>query len=71
MIFTLYVREVLSMQVCKGRGKGGGGLSSWGWAFFTILDSIVCTGKWAFSDACWGVWDSARFIVKQHEMSPL
>lgn len=47
----LYVREALSVQVCKGRGKGGGDLSSRDWAFFTILDSRVCTGKWAFS-AC-------------------
>lgn len=40
----LYVREALSVQVCKGKGKGGGDLSSWDWAFFTILDSIVWTG---------------------------
>lgn len=43
----LYVREALSVQVHKGRGKGGGDLS----LFFTILNSIVCTGKWAFG-AC-------------------
>lgn len=43
----LYVRESLSVQVHKGRGKGGGDLSP----FFTILDSIVRTGKWAFG-AC-------------------
>lgn len=45
----LYVREALSVQVCKGTGKGGGDLSSRYWAFFTILDSRVCTGKWVFS----------------------
>lgn len=29
----------------QGQGKGGGDLSLWDWAFFTIPDSIVCTGK--------------------------
>lgn len=50
-IFMLCMREMLSVQVCKGKEEGGRDLIPFDWEFFTILSSTVCTGTWAFG-AC-------------------